>query len=58
MGGRNRGHGCHGRRHSDGDFFRIAQRSLFRHKLADHQRKVSNDGNDKANADCLGNTGA
>jgi hypothetical protein len=54
----NRGHGRHGRRHPDGDFFRIAQRNLLRHELADHQGKVGNDGNDKTNADCLGNTGA
>jgi hypothetical protein len=53
-GGRNAGHACHGRRHADGDFFQIAQRNLFRHKLFDRQAKVSNDGNDKANADGLG----
>jgi hypothetical protein len=32
-------HGCHGRRHSDGDFFRIAQRDLLRHEFPDHQEK-------------------
>jgi hypothetical protein len=43
--------GCHGRRHPDGDFLWIAQRDLFRHKLADHQGEVSNDGNDKPDAE-------
>jgi hypothetical protein len=42
----NRCDGCHGRRHSDGDFPRIAQRSLLRHKFADHQGKVSYNGDD------------
>src|SRR5262249_38054798 len=36
-------------------FFRVTQRNLFRHKLADYQGKVSNDGNDETNADRLGN---
>ena len=46
--------GRHGRRHSDGDFFRIAQRDLLRHKFADHQGKVGDNGDDQANADSLG----
>jgi hypothetical protein len=39
-------------------FLWIAQRDLFRHKLADHQGEVSNDGNDKPDAERVGYTRA
>jgi hypothetical protein len=47
----------HGRRHPDGDAFRIAQRDLLGHEFADDQRTIGDEGDDHADAERVGDIG-